>query len=56
VCVCRREGGREREVRSNKVSCSWRKFALLLLLCPVEREGRLPAQVSFAAAGARTVP
>ena len=34
-CVCRREGGRVREVRSNKVYGSWRKFALLLLLCPV---------------------
>jgi hypothetical protein len=34
-CVSRREGGRVREVRSNKVYGSWRKFALLLLLCPV---------------------
>lgn len=31
-CVCRREGGRVREVRSNKVYGSWRKFTLLLLL------------------------
>jgi hypothetical protein len=33
-CVCKREGGRGREVRSNKVSGSWRKIAQLLL-CPV---------------------